>query len=102
MLSAVVLDHASQATSGMHARLRDAATRAALAARWRADTGIRVAPLLEPGLGAELAAWLGHLPIAAAWDDAARPRCWRASVTVPSRFDPQLPGCLSRLVAFLF
>jgi hypothetical protein len=61
----------------------------------------RICDVLVPGLAAELAAWLGRLPIAACWDPASRELSWRASLRMPEVADPQLPPCLFQLVDFL-
>lgn len=84
----------------VHPRLSEPALVSALAETWRAGHGLVIGDVLEPGLGAELAVFLGRLPLAASFDADEQGIFWRCSVGMPA-LDPQYPGCLFRLVRFL-
>jgi hypothetical protein len=89
------------AASAMHPGLADDDHRARLAERFRAAGRVRIAPVLAPGLAAELAPLLVRMPLLAQRDHREDAVWWRCAIQLPAAPDPQYPECMYRLTRFL-
>ncbi len=96
-----MLAEATQATPAIHPRLGDPALWKEAAATWRNQGYLRIESALEPGLAAELAHLLNHVPSAAGIDEARAELAWRGRLQLPEYYEAQHSACLWRLVRAL-
>ena len=89
------------ATSTLHPDLREPAQQRALAQHWRDGGALRLGPVLEPGLAAELAVMCRALPMVPRQVPAHDEVSWACDVQVTHPPDPQHGEAIVRLVRFL-
>ncbi len=98
----LAVSFASFSEPAIAARWRDLdlARAGELAARWRDRPALRFDDVLEPGIAAEIVAWIPRMPLGPTVDRAGHAVWWSCDAELPSRPDPRLPGCFVRLVRF--